>query len=62
VTQPDPNCVSRRYIDQRGNVAFYLGFVQDKALTALLDSQVIPAAPVVGSPQPGVAAALPRQP
>jgi hypothetical protein len=66
-TQPDPNCVSRRYIDQRGNVAFYLGAVQDKALTALLDNPFIPAAPVnptarvVGSPQPGVAAALARQ-
>jgi hypothetical protein len=45
---PDPACVSQRYIDRSGNVAVYLGGVQDASLTALMS---VPAAPVV-SPAP----------
>jgi hypothetical protein len=61
-TPTDPNCVSRRYIDHGGNVAFYLGTVQDKALTALLDEPIIPAAPVVSAPltSPSVLAPAPQ--
>jgi hypothetical protein len=45
---PDPACVSQRYIDDRGNVAVYLGGVQDASLTALTSA---PAAPIA-SPVP----------
>ncbi|MGL4438696.1 MAG: hypothetical protein ACRCUE_05450 [Bosea sp. (in: a-proteobacteria)] len=40
---PDPACVSQRFIDNRGNVATYLGGVQDTSLTMFMTT---PAAPV----------------
>jgi hypothetical protein len=46
---PDPNCVSQRYIDRSGNVAVYLGGVQDASLTGLISAPAIPAAPPVSS-------------
>lgn len=46
---PDPACVSQRYIDRNGNVAVYLGGVQDASLTALMSAPAAPAAPPVSS-------------
>lgn len=57
---PDPACISQRYIDRSGNVATYLGGVQDASLTALMSAPVISVAPPVQS-QPtaaDIAAAL----
>lgn len=44
---PDPACVSRRYIDRSGNVALYLGNVQDTSLTALMSTPAASLAPPV---------------
>lgn len=46
---PDPACVSQRYVDRSGNVAVYLGGVQDASLTALMSAPAMPAAPPVSS-------------
>lgn len=46
---PDPACVSQRYIDRNGNVATYLGGVQDASLTALMSAPAAPIAPPVSS-------------
>lgn len=48
-TTPDPACISQRYIDRSGNVATYLGGVQDAALTALISVPTAPAATPVSS-------------
>lgn len=57
---PDPSCVSQRYIDRSGNVAIYLGGVQDAALTALVSAPAPAAAsPVQAQPDAAdIAAAL----
>jgi hypothetical protein len=46
---PDPSCVSQRYIDRSGNVAVYLGGVQDASLTALMSAPAVSVAPPVSS-------------
>jgi hypothetical protein len=46
---PDPSCVSQRYIDRNGNVATYLGGVQDASLTALMSAPAAPGATSVSS-------------
>ncbi|MBX9664401.1 hypothetical protein [Novosphingobium sp.] len=46
---PDPACVSQRYIDRSGNVAVYLGGVQDASLTELLSAPATSVAPPVSS-------------
>lgn len=46
---PDPSCVSQRYIDRSGNVATYLGTVQEGSLTALISTPATPASPPVSS-------------
>jgi hypothetical protein len=48
---PDPNCVSQRFIDQTGNVADYLGGVQNSSLTGLMTAPATPlAAPAAAQP------------
>lgn len=50
-TTPDPNCVSQRFIDQTGNVADYLGGVQNSSLTSLMTTSAAPiAAPAAAQP------------
>jgi hypothetical protein len=46
---PDPACVSQRYVDRSGNVAVYLGGVQDASLTGLISAPAAPGAPPVSS-------------
>ncbi len=46
---PDPACVSQRYVDRSGNVATYLGGVQDASLTALMSAPAMHGAPPVSS-------------
>jgi hypothetical protein len=46
---PDPACVSQRYVDRSGNVATYLGGVQDASLTALMSTPAAPTSPPVSS-------------
>jgi hypothetical protein len=46
---PDPSCVSQRYVDRSGNVAVYLGGVQDASLTALILAPATSVAPPVSS-------------
>jgi hypothetical protein len=40
---PDPSCVSQRFIDTNGNVATYLGGVQNAAQTAAMPAPTTPA-------------------
>ena len=44
---PDPACVSQRYVDRSGNVATYLGGVQDASLTALMSAPAALAVPPI---------------
>ena len=53
---PDPGCVSRRYIDTRGNVAFYLAHSVE--MFASMPATPVAAAPAVSSAE--MAAALQR--
>lgn len=46
---PDPNCVAPRTVDSTGNVATYLGGVQDASLTALILTPTTSAPPPVPS-------------
>ncbi len=46
---PNPACVSQRYVDRNGNVATYLGGVQDASLTALISAPAASVAPPVSS-------------